>query len=241
MVIGLRIPPKAEVLVSTGQNISLSDPLIKLSSQSISHIDVASALRIDPSHIFQHVGVQVGDTIAEGDIIASKKGILNTKHVSTDIPGIVTSIDHVQGTIGVSTDASSLLTHQSCVVGCVDSISEKDQRIYVEIGKADVFSGTSDQDCGGRLVQLTPRDYYSCDEDDVIDGCIHMFSSPTHITSKLEALGARCIMSVEGPESDLPYIRISADDSDKVSHSSKTHVVYSLHDQKVYLYTPKNS
>ncbi len=238
MVIKLSIPSDTQLLVETGQKISLGEPLIEESTTEELSVTISSNLGIKPQDIFQYCSVLVGDSVAPGDILAQKKHLLSHKKVTCETIGVVKHIDHTTGTMTL-TQASANKQHiTSPVAGEIRDINPDEGTISIEIGPADQFPAHSSQDCGGKWVYLTQKDIFSCDEDDIRDGCIFIHTSQTHVTSKMEALGARCIMAVDGPDPEIPCIRISEEDAEKISQTSHTHVVYSVHDTKLYAYTP---
>lgn len=239
MVIKLSIPSDINLLVETGQTISIGDSLVEEATTEDITLTLSKHLGIKPQDIFQYCSVIVGDTVAPGDIIAQKKGLLGSKKVKAEDGGRVKHIDHTTGTITLSMKSETTQKILSCVAGEIQDINIDEGTLSIDIGPADSISATGSLDCGGRRVYLTQKDVFACDEDDIRDGCVFIHTTMTHISSKMEALGALCMMSVDGPEPEIPSIRIHEKEEEKISQSSHSHVVYSVHDKQAYLYSPK--
>jgi len=238
MVIKLSIPANTHLLVETGQKITLGDPLVEETTTEDFTLSISSQLKIKPQDIFQFCTVLVGNTVAPGDILAQKKHFLGNKKITCETVGTVKHIDHTSGVMTLSKPSDNTAQIRSCVTGEIRDVNLDEGTLSVEIGPADSYSAKGNQDCGGKWVYLTDKDVFSCDEDDIKNGCIGMHTSHKHITSKMEALGALCIVSVDGPESDIPCVRIDESVESTISQTSRTHVVYSLHDMKLYAYSP---
>ena len=96
--IPVNILPKS-IKLKEGEKIDWSKKNLKEKSEQEVIVEVADELGIEPKDIFKHIKVELSQNVAEGDLLAEKKGMLSTSRINSPTRGEIRKIDHLEGTV----------------------------------------------------------------------------------------------------------------------------------------------
>ena len=180
------------------------------------NIPIAEILRFKPSKIFKHLKKNIGDKIYKGDILATKDGIFSTKKYIADSDGMLTGINHHIGeiTLEKSTYDSNISSICALVDGSVASIDQKS--LEIKVGKTIVINIKQPLNVrfGGKVVITDNSQAILLSLPQVEDNIIVAQELSEYILSKLEALGARFIITSRSLSKVSPICIVVDKDND---------------------------
>lgn len=179
MTLDIPIDSEKKLAIKVGDIVGFTTPLYKTKDISEERIAVADLLAIHPKKIFQHLKKNVGDTVSQGDIIATKESLFSHKKIVSHLSGIITEVDHIEGVVLVETQKDGL--KELCwFAGEVQEVEKK--AIKIKIGKHQVVQAKYVQiDFGGTVWGEFPVGIFE--------------HASEYDVAKLEALGGRGLIS----------------------------------------------
>ncbi len=109
--------------IKTGMAVDFNTPLYKGSTKREERIEVASLLAIHPQTIFTHLKKNVGDTVKKGELLAEKKSFFGQKHIVSDLDGVITEVDHIEGIVLLETQSDEFV--ETCwFTGTIQAITK---------------------------------------------------------------------------------------------------------------------
>jgi hypothetical protein len=153
MILDISIDPEKKLAVKVGDQVGFTTPLYKSKEKAEERIEVAELLSIHPKKIFHHLKKNVGDSVANGDLLAEKKSFFSDKKVTSHIEGVITEVDHIEGIILIETQKET--QSELCwFAGHIVEASKK--QIQVKIGKhAEYTAKYVEKDFGGIMWLLS--------------------------------------------------------------------------------------
>jgi hypothetical protein len=237
MVVKLRIPEKARILVEDGQKVKIGDPFYSTASEEELSISLVKELGIRAQDIFKFIKVVVGDSLHEGDILGERKKVIGKKTLTSPMSGTIKRIDHTSGSIVISTLTQSGSTIRTFFTGEIKSTSEGAGYIEVEIGKQKEFPGSGPEDCGGEWTTIESRNFFTYSSEDIKDRILLVDEVQSHIEAKIDALGGAGIIYVEGSQpTSIPGVQVNNETFEKIKEASCTYLLYSSEEQKIFGY-----
>jgi len=123
MLIEIPFDQGRTLAVKAGMTVTFDTPLYTNTTASEERLEIASLLAIHPQKIFTHLKKNVGDTVKKGELIAEKKTFFNKKNVLSDLDGVITEVDHIEGVVLVQTEQET--STQTCwFAGTIQSVSK---------------------------------------------------------------------------------------------------------------------
>lgn len=207
MILTIQIPDNSRVIIKSADMVDFGTPLFEIPSKSDHLISFAQKLGVEPSKIFHYLKKFVGEDVRKGDVLAVKKGMLSTKKVKSDYEGKIKEIDHLEGSIIITTKGKKNIVN-SYVMGEVVEIKDKKISIKIKEGKEYDVKKTS-ADFGGKVFYFkNPAENLSGSE---IGGKILATESiSSYNQSKMEALGIMGYVTLMKlpEETDVPFCQI---------------------------------
>lgn len=188
MILEIPIDPEKKVALKVGEKVDFNTLLYKSKEKSEERIAVADLLSIHPKKIFQHLKKNVGDMVIIGDVLAEKKTFFSDKKVASDIEGIITEIDHIEGIILIETQ-KEVASERCWFAGYVEEVGKK--HIKIKIGKhCEIEAKYVEKDFGGTLWFLSEQ------AEATLDYPVGIVERATEYNvAKLEALGGRGLIT----------------------------------------------
>ncbi len=180
MILDIPVDSEKKLAIKVGDIVGFSTPLYKTKDVSEERIAVADLLAIHPKKIFQHLKKNVGDTVTQGDIIATKESFFSHKKIVSHLKGVITEIDHIEGVVLVETQKEGL-SELCWFAGEVQEVTKK--IIKIKVGKhQEVQAKYVQRNFGGTVWGEYPVGLFE--------------RASEYDVAKLEALGGRGIVSV---------------------------------------------
>lgn len=188
MILSVQIPTGSHATVKTGDTVDFDTPLFETPSQTEYPIEFAQKLGAEPSKIFHFLKKFVGEDVHKGDILAIRRSVLSTKTVTSEYDGKIKEIDHVGGTIIITTKEGKHVMN-SLIKGEVVEIKNKMMSIQVKDGKEFNLKKSS-VDFGGKTFFLDTTSVL-LSAPAVANRVLVTETISSYTQSKIEALGIR--------------------------------------------------
>lgn len=229
------LPEGFSPLVKEDDKVKEGDILAQNSVPSEVSIDIASDLSIPVRKVRTALKKNPGEQIAEGDVIAEKKGVMGGKIIKSTIKGTISRLDDETGSLVVKTGENTRGDDKIvCPVDGVVTLATS-TKILVKTDKeaivADKFSGQSYSGEALKLKSTDVRDIGS----DVEDRVVIVDKLTREDLAKLLALGVGAVVTSEIDDSvfsnleaksiETPVIRISEKDMEAFSKNVNRVVV----------------
>ncbi|OGK23832.1 hypothetical protein A3H80_04285 [Candidatus Roizmanbacteria bacterium RIFCSPLOWO2_02_FULL_37_19] len=236
----IQLPENSKLLVKKGAHISIGDKLYTVENKIDSSVGISTLLGIDPSHIFQHIEVVIGQNVTVGTILATKKKILGKKLVKSELEGTLKSVNSETGELIISTQKHEDQTTKSFFNGNIFDFDASNRLLTISINKGFEFALKEATDNGGGELSYVDesKDVFTLSED-IIKGKILLIGElQSHLVSKLEALDAQGILTIKGTvQTDLPVAKIKMiDDFKKLTQGHYTYILFSVYEKKGIAY-----
>ncbi len=242
MVVTIKIPSSAQILVKNDQRVDFGDELFELQKKSDMRIAIASKLKIAPEHIFKYLNRVIGEDVRAGELLASKKGVLTTKKVYSPREGIIKEISHLTGEIILSVSQDSNQVDQEVKKAFFKGkiVDRQGDTFKVEINNGETFPlKTVSEDGGGKAFYFANESFYfTTDEDQLKDKIIVIDELKSHIEVKCETLGSAGFLFLKGKASEnLPSASFSKiQDYDTMISLNKKYILFSKDDAVLVVY-----
>jgi len=180
MTLDIPIDAEKKLAIKIGEVVGFTTPLYKIKETSEERIAVADLLQIHPKKIFQHLKKNVGDSVSQGDILATKESLFSQKKITSHITGIITEIDHIEGVVLVETKKEGL---SECCWFAGEVMETTKKTVKIKVGKhLEIKAKYVQRDFGGTVWGEFPVGLFE--------------RASEYDVAKLEALGGRGIISV---------------------------------------------
>ena len=194
MKVPVKIPQSSEMLIEAGQRVDFTTPLLKRKGKTIVEIPLAEIMRFEPEKIFLKLKKTIGDRITQGDLLAEDKSMFGSKRYLSQIDGILKEINHVNGSLLIEQNGGESDTMHCFFTGEVEAIY--DGYLDLKVKNAHKVETSEPIDYIGAEVFYNSEGNGGIVEDDINGKCIVTKELNSMDHSKIEALGARGIISV---------------------------------------------
>lgn len=182
------IPSHGELLIESGQKVDFTTPFIRTAQARRVALPVSSVMKSSPKNIFRVIKKGVGDTIAQGDLLAEHKTLFSTRQYFSDVPGTIVHIDHEQGTVVIEEHMTSDETLNCFFTGQIEHIDNQKINLNVQHTHPIALASKARHN-GGLLYYLNPTTS-DFTEDDIINKYIVTEMIDNMQMAKLGTLGA---------------------------------------------------
>lgn len=194
MKVPVKIPQSSEMLIEAGQRVDFTTPLMKRKGKKSIRIPVAEILRFSPDKIFLKLRKTIGDRITQGDLLAEDKSMLGSKRYLSQIDGILKEINHVDGSLIIEQNSEESDMMHCFFTGEVEAIY--DGYLDLKVKNAHKAETADPIEYIGAELFYNPDGSGILVEEDIDGKCIVTAELNPMDHSKIEALGARGIISV---------------------------------------------
>ncbi|OGK55874.1 hypothetical protein A3J15_04000 [Candidatus Roizmanbacteria bacterium RIFCSPLOWO2_02_FULL_38_10] len=241
MILNLKIPDEAKILVKEHEQIEIGEPLYELGQDQTFQINIADRLHIKPQNIFQFLNKVIGESVKAGELLASKKGVIKTTKVFSPQEAIIKEISHINGIMTLLTSGKNAVKKKSIKSYFNGKIKAANHdHLLVEIKESLPFEVRAIQcDFGGETVYLTDKnDYYTITADLIRDRVVITSELTSHLAIKCEAIGAAGFLFLKAKvDNDIPDATISSEsDFKKIIDDKKKFVLISKKDGLAVFY-----
>ncbi|OGG00489.1 hypothetical protein A2Y99_02770 [Candidatus Gottesmanbacteria bacterium RBG_13_37_7] len=212
--IKLPILPYSVIKVKEGDIITPLSTIAEIPIKTdLIEIDIATLLHVKPHHLMKYLVKKIGESVAEGEILAQKQGLFSSVMVKSPVKGKINSIDLKKGTVVFNSDKNLGKGKLSIPVeGKVIKIIKNYLEIEITGNLIKAHKGQG-SDVVGNLVSFHSHSVQLFDFDDRVAGAIiliHELNEEAAI--KLEVLGlAGIITQKEQSFIKFPYCIIDED------------------------------
>jgi hypothetical protein len=206
MKLAIHLQEKGELLVSVGQEVDFSTPMLRTSSSQLISLPIAEILQFHPEKIFLNLKKLVGDEIKEGDLLAEHKTMFSNKQFFSEYFGIIKEINHQTGAVivEIQTDKPRIVNcfFKGEVSGLVDGALELKVKHYKE------FDINPVKEYFGAEVFYLIGNNGSLTEEDIENKCIVAEEIKPYEQIKLEAFDAKGVITVPGSNIQTDLMKI---------------------------------
>ena len=192
MNLTVMIPSHGELLIKSGQKVDFTTPFIRTAQARRVALPVSSVMKSSPKNIFRVVKKGVGDTIAQGDLLAEHKTFFSTRQYFSDVPGTIVHIDHEQGTVVIEEQTGSDEMLHCFFTGEIEDIDN--QKINLKVQHTHPIALASKARHNGGLLYYLNATTSDFTEADIINNYIVTEMIDTMQMAKLETLGAQGVI-----------------------------------------------
>jgi len=237
MIITISIPDDVKCLLKSGQKVDLGSPFLENNERDEITVDVSKKLRIHSDKIFKYLKKFVGDPVNKGEILAEKKGIINTLTLTSQYTGLIKEVNHYEGNIIISTSKPQGNQTKAFFKGEVVELVKNQLRIKVE--EAHEFNlKQASENFGGQTIYL--KDSSKPISAPQISNTIMVIESiNAYLKTKSEALGISGFITLKNPpqDSNLPKAQIKTiEDFKKILHLNLPYCIIDKQYSKIYFY-----
>lgn len=236
MKVPVKIPQHAEMLIEAGQRVDFSTPLLKRKGRKNVEIPLAQIMSFAPDKIFLKLKKTIGDTIQQGDLLAEDKSMFSSKRYFSQIYGVLKEINHAAGSLIIEQDGGEASMERCFFTGEIDAIY--DGYLDLKVKNAHKFETADPVEYIGAEVFYTTPESGMFVEEDINGKCIVTNELNPMDHSKIEALGARGIISVRKiPSFSLTQIILhKPDDFDTILSKRYPFVIVGPEENTLYFY-----
>lgn len=199
MKLVIHLPEKGDLIVSTGQEVDFSTPMLRTSSTQLISLPIAEILQFHPEKIFLNLKKLVGDTIREGDLLAEHKTMFANKQFFSEYVGVIKEINHQIGTVivEIETDKPRIVNcfFKGEISGIGDGVLELKVKHYKE------FDINPVKEYFGAEIFYMMGNNGSLTEEDIEHKCIVTEEMKPYEQIKLEAFDAKGVITM--PDSNI--------------------------------------
>lgn len=134
----LYMPKNVRVAVKAGDEILVGQSLIDASKRNNAIYNVAQLLKIAPKKVRSVIRKKGGEGVEKGDVLASKRSVINTKSIRAPFAGRVVGLDEERGEIEIAPTDFEKITVISPVHGTVRNIDE--EKVDIDFNGVVVFA-----------------------------------------------------------------------------------------------------
>ncbi len=237
MTIIISIPLDAKCLLTPGQKVDLETPFIEKQATSDVTVNVAKKLHVEPSKIFNYLKKLVGDTVQKGEVLAEKKGFIESKKLLSDYNGIIKEVNHYEGGVMISSFKKET-NHIRCYFkGEVIEIKGNLIKLHVDVSHSFDIKLAS-VNFGGETFYFKDTKTLLTDAQ-VTKKFLLVESLSVYNQKKAEALGARGFITLKSlqEKTALPVAQIkNIDDFKKILHLNFPYCLVDKQYSKIYVY-----
>ncbi len=238
MIIQYPLPEEVELIIKKGDKIDFSTCLFENNQTEKIEINIADKLSINPKKIFHYLKKLVGEEVKKNDVLAIKEGLFSSKKILSPVDGIITEINHDQGSIIIKTNSDKKEKYLSIFKGIVDNIEKNFLKIKLNKGQSFSVKNKSDE-FGGEIFIYNNQLFYDLKTEDVEGKIIISESLSSFEQIKLEALGAKAFVTLKSlPENtDIKSVLLkNIDDLKKINKEKFTYCSYIKNSDMIYFY-----
>lgn len=244
MTLTIKIPLRAQVLVSKGDKIEPGTPLFEQKNKKNITVNIAEKLKIKPDLIFRYLDKIIGEDVQKGEILASKKGMFKTRKVLSTHEAIIKEVSHITGEITLLIDDDSE-SHPNVLENTVSGLKGTIERIdattiTIALKGAEAYPVKNvTADYAAELFYFTNDGlYFTANEDQLKNKLVVIDELKAHIEVKCEALGCVGFLYLSGkPTTQLPSASfIKKDVYDTMIRQSKKYGAFTTTDSLVAVY-----
>ncbi len=224
MILSLKIPLGATLLVKSGQKLDLGIPIYESKAEIDFPLRIADKLDVAPDKIFRYLKKFVGEKIEKGTTIAVKKSLFTTKKVISDRSGVIKEVNHHDGIVVISSPDEQQHVHLSALRGEVAEVAKNELKI--KLADATDYPLKKSEDSFGGTIWYLKSDQESILTSGSVRNKIIIGQTINEFTqTKIGALGAAGIVSLLKPEhTTVPFALVqNIDDLKKVTEKSFTY------------------
>lgn len=201
------ISPDHTLLVKTGDTLSQGDILAKIESSKSAKLDIAGLLKINPDSLLNHLIVNSGENIKEGQLIAQKKGFFSSTTIKSPISGSI-KLSKDKGFVIIKPIDSDETLLSPCS-GEVDKISSSSVIIKSDTTVISGISGSGN--IGGELIKLKEdTDFFHID-DRLKYKIVLAHNLTLAIVAKMKALGVLgVIVNTDLKSATMPFVVLNS-------------------------------
>lgn len=204
----VKIPSHKDLLVTIGQTVDFSTPLLKKKAPKTNTVPIASVLGFPPEKIFLQLKKFVGDNIAKGDLIAEYKSFMSTKQYISEDDGVIREVSHESGSVIIETVSEDEDMIYCFFQGTVISID--DDRLELKVKEAKEYEIVQSKKYTGGPVSYQDGTHI-LPEDEVHNTFVCSNDIKPFDMTKLETLGACGFITLNElkRETSLPKLRLN--------------------------------
>lgn len=236
MLVPVKIPQNVEMLIEAGQRVDFTTPLLKTRGKKTLQIPIADIMRFAPDKIFLKLTKTIGDRIQQGDLLAEDKSMFGSKRYFSQIDGVLKEINHLAGSLVIEQDGGEASLKHCFFTGEVDAIY--DGYLDLKVKSAHKIETKEPVEYVGAEIFYSPAEGALFVEDDINGKCIVTSELNPMDHSKIEALGARGIISVRKfPSLALTQIIVhKPDDFETILSKRYPFVIVGPEENTLYFY-----
>lgn len=237
MNLTISIPEDAQCLLKPGQIVDFGTLFLEKKIQSDAIIPISKNLRIAPDKIFKYLKKFVGDSLLKGDVIAEKKGFINSQKIWSEYDGVIKEINHDAGNIVMSTSQTDAKQIGAYFKGEVVEIKKDQVKIKVDQVHEFVIKLAS-ENFGGKALYLLDESN-SISEPEAANSVLVRESISLYLKTKAEALGIKGFITLKNPPTaaSTPYAQIkNSEDFKKILQHNFTYCLLDKQYSKIYFY-----
>lgn len=206
MIVILKIPQDAKLLVKEGQTANFSTPLWERVIEEKIEINISQKLAIKPKKIFDFLKKFIGDRIKKDEIIAEKKGLLFNKKILSPVDGEIREINHDLGTV-IITSLTNKKVVNSFFRGEIIDIQNSNLKIKINDGRSFKIKKCQ-TNFGGEVYYYSSQNHLTADD---VEGKIIVFNELEPFAQvKIEALGGTAFFGpIPLQTSHIPFFQLN--------------------------------
>ncbi|MFA5136772.1 MAG: hypothetical protein WC489_05255 [Patescibacteria group bacterium] len=205
MILVIPLVEKGKSLVKQGQHVDFDTSLYEEKIQKDVKILISQKIDVSPTKIFHHLKKLVGETVAQGEILAEKKSFMAGASYKSEYTGILKEIDHTDGSVLIEVATEDTHVKKAFFKGEVVKIDKEGLHIKVNKAKEYELKDTRGGFFGGKALYL--KDGYENLYEETASGTVIITEKISPYTQvKAEALGVHGFVTLRTVEetSDLP-------------------------------------
>ncbi|MFA9288539.1 MAG: hypothetical protein ACEQSA_01530 [Weeksellaceae bacterium] len=237
MKVPVRVSTDGELLIKVGQIVDFKTPLKRSKSKKHVTVPLADLLKFKPEKIFLLLKKGIGDALRKGEMLAESKTMFSTKQYVSEFDGVLKEIDHETGSIVVEVREGDQETEFCFFSGEVTGIEQ--DIIELKVNKVQEFPLAENKQYVGSEVfyHFNPTDTVT--DDDIDDKCICTLELSPLDNPKLEALGAKGLITFKKPSilSSIKHLFLKKEeDLHEVMKHQLPYCIVSLSGDTIYFY-----
>jgi len=228
MILSVSIPADSDLLIKKGDMIEFGSPLYKGKITKDVKVPLANILKISSKKIFTVLKKFVGEEVKKGDVVAFHAGMFTRRRYVSEHDGVIREVNHSEGYLIIESDTEESLDQTAWFTGEVETIEKDNNNKSLKIGLKVKETTTIDarhisENFGGKIIVLNGSSMQTISEEDIDDAVVVAEDLQSFEQVKLEALGARGIITSHPPkeEPSLPFAVLEKPEDIKKFHPAK--------------------
>lgn len=216
--LNIKLHPSHKTQLKKGDHVTRGDVLAE-TPQEIDELDLTALLKIKPEQVSKFVTVSPGDEITVGQPIAKKGGAFSAQVVRSPVGGIFSWSDEKNGIVAIKKTADISAIHAPAD-GVIIDVKDEENQLVIEVeGTVIEAIKGSGSPVVGTLCFM--NDSGTDLPSDLEQSIVVIKEAPSSLIAKIDALGARAVISetVEETHLELPFLVVESVDTLKRFHS----------------------